>query len=145
VLACAPDDAAHRELCVLVADDSDLLVRLVAEWLEDEGYIPMVATTGRRALDMALLQPPDVALVDLVMPPPDGFEVCDVLLRLPSPPEIILMTGLSDPSRLQRAAERNVAALLRKPFEQEMLLEAVKRAANRRRERTRTLTADHGH
>lgn len=143
VLACAPEDTERRELCVLVADDSDLLVRLIAAWLEDEGYIPMVATTGRRALDVALVQPPDVALVDLVMPPPDGFEVCDALMRLPSPPEIILMTGLSDPSRLERAAERNVAALLRKPFEQDLLLDAVGIAVRRLRERTRPLTADH--
>lgn len=144
VLACSPDETTHREFCVLVADDSDLLVRLIAAWLEDDGYVPMVATTGRRALDIALVQPPDVALIDLVMPPPDGFEVCEALLRLPSPPEIIFMTGLSDPSRLRRVAELDIAALLRKPFSEDTLLEAVEQAVNRRRERDRTLTApDH--
>src|SRR5260221_8337084 len=38
---------------VLVADDSDLLVGLVAAWLEDEGYAVVTATTGQQALDVA--------------------------------------------------------------------------------------------
>lgn len=142
VLTCAPNETARREFCVLVADDSDLLVRLIATWLEDNGYIPMVATTGRRALDMATVEPPDIALLDVVMPPPDGFAVCEALLRLPLPPEIIFMTGLAEPNRLQRIRELQRATLLRKPFDEEILLGAVARAAHRRRERTRALPAE---
>lgn len=135
VLTCVPDE--RRQFCVLVADDSDLLVRLITAWLEDSGYIPMVATTGRRALDVAMAEPPDIALLDVVMPPPDGFAVCEALLRLPSPPEIIFMTGLSEPARLQRIRETHRAALLRKPFDEETLLSAIARAAHRRRDRIR--------
>lgn len=144
VLTCSPDETIHRECCVLVADDSDLLVRLIAAWLEDDGYIPMVATTGRGALDIATLAPPDVALLDVVMPPPDGLAVCEALLRLPSPPEIIFMTGLSEPSRLQRIRELQRTTLLRKPFDEETLLGAVARAAHRRRERARASLLNDG-
>src|SRR3972149_447440 len=86
---------AHTPVRVLVADDSDLLVGLVAAWLEDEGYTVVIASTGRQTLDAAALHRPDVVLLDLIMPQMDGFEVCGKLKRLPTPPEIILMTGVS--------------------------------------------------
>lgn len=142
VLASASVTQKSREqFRVLIADDSDSLVQLIATWLEDEGYVTMTATNGRRALDAAQVQSPDIAVLDLVMPPPDGFSVAESLLRLPSPPDIIFMTGLSDPWRVERAAEFNALTLLRKPFEQEMLMGAVRSAAHRRRERIRTLPA----
>src|SRR5436305_11105867 len=56
---------------VLVADDSDLLVGLIASWLEDEAYAVVVATTGRQALDAAAIHRPDVVLLDLIMPQMD--------------------------------------------------------------------------
>ena len=90
---------------VLVADDSDLLVGLIASWLEDEGFAVVVATTGRQALDAAALHHPDIVLLDLIMPQMDGFEVCGKLRRLPQPPEIILMTGVSDAGHLHRAMD----------------------------------------
>ena len=135
--ACAAQ-AGREQFRVLVADDSDSLVRLIATWLEDEGYVPITATNGRHALDAAQVQSPDIALLDLVMPPPDGFSVAESLLRLPSPPDIIFMTGVCDTWRVERAAELNALTLLRKPFESEMLMGAVRSAAYRRRERIRT-------
>jgi CheY-like chemotaxis protein len=117
---------------VLVADDSDLLLGLVAAWLEDEGYAAVTATTGQQALDAAAVSHPDVVLLDLIMPPPDGFDVCERLRRLPHPPEIILMTGVSDPSHLDRAMDLRAAALLRKPLEADLLIAAVASAVRRR-------------
>ncbi|HEY3885802.1 MAG TPA: response regulator [Vicinamibacterales bacterium] len=124
--------ATGPQVRVLVADDSDQLLGLIAEWLEDEGYVTITATSGRRALDAALVQPPDVALLDLVMPPPDGASVCDALRRQPNPPEIILMTGLSDPERLHTASERDIVAMLRKPLTHEDVVHAVRHAIDRR-------------
>jgi CheY-like chemotaxis protein len=117
---------------VLVADDSDLLVGLVAAWLEDEGYAVVTATTGQQALDVAAASHPDVVVLDLIMPQPDGFEVCAKLARQPHPPEIILMTGTSDTHHLNRAKDLGVATLLRKPLEAETLVAAVASAARRR-------------
>lgn len=131
---------------VLVADDSDLLVGLIASWLEDDGYAVVTATSGRQALDAAAANRPDVALIDLIMPPPDGFEVCGKLKNVPYPPEIILMTGISDPVHLDRATELGVATLLRKPFDAEAVVAAVRSAVRQRTnaDRGRSTTNSHG-
>ncbi len=117
---------------VLVADDSDLMVGLIASWLQDDGYAVVTATSGRQALDAAAVHHPDVVVLDLVMPPPDGFEVCNKLRSLRPPPEIILMTGISDATHLDRVTDLGAVTLLRKPFEAETVVAAVASAARQR-------------
>lgn len=117
---------------VLVVDDSDQLVGLVGMWLEDEGYVVVTAPSGRAALESALENHPDIVLLDLIIPAPDGFAVCDALLRHPRPPEIIIMTGMSDPVRLRLAEDMGAFAVLHKPLTQEGLLDVVSRARRHR-------------
>jgi DNA-binding response OmpR family regulator len=115
---------------VLVVDDSNELTGLVAAWLEEEGYAVITATSGREALDAASVYYPDIVLLDLIMPPPDGFAVC-AALRTPLPPQVILMTGLSDADHVRRALDLGVVALLRKPLTREAVVDAVTVAAER--------------
>ena len=117
---------------VLVVDDSDQLVSLIEMWLEDEGYDVVTATSGRQALESAAAYRPDVVLLDLIIPPPDGLVVCERLRRQPQPPVVILMTGVSDPVRLHRVEEYGVFLLLHKPLAQETVLDAVSRARRQR-------------
>src|SRR5215831_14158545 len=74
---------------VLVVDDSNELLGLIGAWLQDEGYILFTATSGVQAIDIAKSHDPDVVLLDVVIPPPDGFSVCQSLQHLDHPPEII--------------------------------------------------------
>lgn len=117
---------------VLVVDDSDPLVSLVKMWLDDEGYDVVTATSGRQALDAIAAYSPEIVLLDLIIPPPDGFVVCDVARRRAHPPEIVIMTGVMDPRRLRLAEEAGVFTLLHKPLTQETLLDAVSRARRHR-------------
>jgi CheY-like chemotaxis protein len=117
---------------VLVVDDSDQLVGLVGAWLEDEGYLVTTATTGPRAIAAATADPPDVVLLDLILPPPDGFALCEVLRRGPNPPAIVVMTGMTDALRLRQLDELGVFTQLRKPLVQETVLDTVSRARRRR-------------
>ena len=117
---------------VLVVDDSDQLVGLVGAWLEDEGYFVTTATTGQRAIAAAAADPPDVVLLDLILPPPDGFALCEVLQRGPNPPAIVVMTGMTDALRLRQLDDLGVVGILRKPFVEHALLDAVSRARRRR-------------
>jgi CheY-like chemotaxis protein len=133
-----PARTGRPRVQVLVVDDSDQLVALVALWLADEGYAVLTATTGREALDLAGVHHPEIVLLDLIMPHPDGFDVCEELRRQPQPPEVILMTGISDPLRLHRAADLGVVALLRKPLTAESVVDAVATAEKLRRTRLRT-------
>lgn len=113
---------------VLVVDDSDPLVSLIAMWLEEEGYMPVTATSGREALESASAYQPDIVLLDLVIPQPDGIAVCEALRRRANPPVVILMTGVSDPVRLRQAHELGAFMMLHKPFTQETVLDAIARA-----------------
>ena len=115
---------------ILVVDDSDDLRGLISAWLEDEGYAVVTAGSGREALDAAAVYYPDIVILDLVIPPPDGFEVC-AALRNHLPPQIILMTGLSDPDHVRRALDLGVVALLRKPLTREAVVDSVTSAAER--------------
>lgn len=115
---------------VLVVDDADAMVHLLRMWLEDEGCEVFTAVSGRDALDLAATYYPDVVFVDLVMPPPDGFRVCHEL-KTRLAPEIILMTGVSNPDSRRRAAELGVVALLEKPFTREAAMAAYGTAVER--------------
>jgi len=117
---------------VLVVDDSDQLVALVGAWLEDEGYVVATATSGSRAVAAVAAAPPDVVLLDLILPPPDGFALCDLLRRGPRPPTIIVMTGVTDQRRLRQIDDLGVFTVLHKPLLQETVLDAVSRARRQR-------------
>lgn len=117
---------------VLVVDDSNEMLQLLSSWLEDEGYIVATATSGVQALDIARSHDPDIVLLDVVIPPPDGFAVCESLQHREHPPEIILMTGFQDPLRLRRVDELGGPVLLRKPFTNEVIVDTVRQAAVRR-------------
>lgn len=113
---------------VLVVDDNSQMVGLVGMWLENEGYDVVTATSGSQALESCAIHHPDIVLLDLIIPAPDGFAVCQSLRRHAHPPEIILMTGISDPARLRRAEDLGVFALLHKPLLEDAVLDVVSRA-----------------
>ena len=115
---------------VLVADDSPEMLGLMSLWLEDEGCVVATAGSGREALDAAAVYYPDVAFVDLVLPPPDGFAVCEAL-RTRLAPEVVLMTGMPNPGNARRAAELGVVALLIKPLTREAVVAALSTALDR--------------
>jgi DNA-binding response OmpR family regulator len=117
---------------VLVVDDSDQLVALVGAWLEDEGYLVATATTGSRAIAAAAAETPDIVLLDLILPPPDGFTLCRTLQHGSQPPVVIVMTGLLDQVRLRQVDGLGVFAVLQKPLSQEGLLDVVSRAQRQR-------------
>lgn len=115
---------------VLIADDSPEMLGLMSAWLEDEGCVVVTASSGLEALDAAAVYYPDVAFIDVVLPPPDGFSVCETL-RTRLSPEVVLMTGISNPDAARRAAELGVVALLKKPFSREDVLGALATAMER--------------
>ena len=115
---------------VLVADDSPEMLGLMSAWLEDEGCIVVTAASGREALEAAETYYPDVAFLDLVLPPPDGFEVCAALKKRLTP-EIILMTGMPNAQNARRASELGVISLLHKPLTQEAVVGALNIALER--------------
>jgi CheY-like chemotaxis protein len=116
---------------VLIVDDSAEMAGLLAVWLEDEGCAVVTAASGREAIDAAVVYFPDVVFVDVVLPGMDGFHVAAAVRRQQPSPEVILMTGYSNPDSARRAADLGVVALLEKPLTREVALEAFKTAVER--------------
>jgi CheY-like chemotaxis protein len=116
---------------VLIVDDSAEIAGLVSLWLEDEGCAVVTAGSGREAMDAVAVYRPDVVFLDLVLPGLDGFQVCDALRRQPLAPEVILMTGYSNPRYLRRGADLGVVTLLQKPLTRESVISALKMAIER--------------
>jgi len=120
------DDETMRSGTILLAED-DLDIRdIVQEMLEDEGYDVIPARTGKQALDFLSLDPrspPDVVVLDLMMPMVTGWQVLDAIQHDPALagiPVVILTAASQDrPS--------GAAAFLRKPFRAEALLDAIQR------------------
>jgi two-component system, OmpR family, alkaline phosphatase synthesis response regulator PhoP len=67
------DFKQHR---ILVVDDEEDIVGLISFHLEKEGYRVQSALTGSDALDLAFSNPPDLVVLDIMLPEIDGLEVC---------------------------------------------------------------------
>jgi CheY-like chemotaxis protein len=64
---------------VLLVDDEHAIVEALGEILAWEGFTVRSAANGREALDVAALEPPDVILLDVMMPVMDGVETMHAL------------------------------------------------------------------
>ena len=64
---------------ILIVDDEPFNVDYLEQELQDLGYETASAANGREALEKVAAQPPDLILLDLMMPVLDGFEVCRAL------------------------------------------------------------------
>src|SRR5467141_579575 len=92
----------HHET-ILVADDNEANRELLSALLSAEGYKVVLAADGRQALDRVANDSVDLALLDVVMPRPTGFEVCQAMKSKPETRliPVILLTSLnSDADRI---------------------------------------------
>jgi len=112
---------------VLFIDDDPLVGKLVRDLLEQEGYQVAVAISGKEGLNIARAQPPDVFLLDIMMPGMDGFQVCEAIRRddaLRSIP-VVMLTALESQKLNERAFAVGAEACMTKPFSPDRLLNAV--------------------
>ncbi|MDO9347724.1 MAG: response regulator, partial [Anaerolineales bacterium] len=70
-------------LRILVVDDENINLRLVSRLLEMEGYEVVSAQSGEAALHLIEQKRPDLALLDVMMPVMDGYELCRRLRQNP--------------------------------------------------------------
>ena len=76
-------------------DDEPSLIRVVAGYLENEGFVVTTAADGEQALAAARSDPPDVVVLDLMLPGIDGIEVCRQL-RTFTDAYVIMLTARSE-------------------------------------------------
>jgi two-component system, OmpR family, response regulator len=109
---------AARKPRVLIVDDDPLIRGVVRAVLEDGSYVLEEAASGEEALEVADRHPPDVVLLDVMMPGINGFEVAtrmksDVRLK---GAVIVMLTAKNAPEDRRRGMEVGADAYFTKPF-----------------------------
>ena len=126
--------SAREQPLVLAADDDEDILDLVAFRLERSGYTVIVARDGEEALELAAKELPDLAVLDVMMPKVDGFEVTrrlradEATSRMP----IILLTARSQDADVQQGFEAGADDYPRKPFSPDELRARVQAILGRR-------------
>ena len=130
-----PDQPARR---LLVVDDEEDLLELVRYNLSKDGYAVECVATGEEALKSARREPPDLIVLDLMLPAVDGLEVCRRLKADTKTRDIpiIMLTAKSEESDMIAGLERGADDYIAKPFSPRVLTARVK-ALLRRQEAQR--------
>jgi CheY-like chemotaxis protein len=114
---------------VLVVDDDPDILEALSEILEAEGFEIRRARNGKEALERLSPEPPQLILLDLMMPVMDGWEFAQRLRQLPESVSHIPIIVLSaDRNVSNKATGIGAAGYLAKPFELNDLLDMVRRA-----------------
>lgn len=121
-----PRATVHSARVLVVDDDPDTL-DVVTEALATEGWDVVRASSGREALDLAQRSPPDLAVVDLIMPEVTGADVCAAFRRDPrlSSARLLVLSAAEDTRVV--AAECDADGAVTKPFTLALLVREVRR------------------
>ncbi|HVG39389.1 MAG TPA: response regulator, partial [Pyrinomonadaceae bacterium] len=138
----------HRRAKILFIDDDRVLLELGRFSLEHAGYTFLGATTGRDGLRLAREAPPDLIILDYMMPDLSGKEVFQQLLagdeELRFTPVIMLTARTKNSAEERELLELGLSAYLHKPFGYDELLNVIDNVlvASQIRERNRVLEAE---
>jgi CheY-like chemotaxis protein len=116
-------------LRVLIVDDNELTLTLVSKILELDGYQVDVACNAADAFQIIKLRQPDLAILDVMMPDMNGYELCKQLrqdpysLRIP----ILIMTAEGSDQDDDLALACGANYLLTKPFDNDVLRKLIRK------------------
>ena len=114
---------------VLVVDDEPNIVMSLEFLMRRAGFEVAVARNGREALDALDGTPPDLLLLDVMMPEFDGYEVCERIRARPewNATKIVMLTARGREVERERGLTLGADAYVTKPFSTRDLVEQVKR------------------
>ena len=115
---------------VLVVDDDPNVAEVVTRYLERDGFVAELARDGHAALDRALAVPPDLVVLDLMLPGIDGLEVCRRLRAL-APVPVIMLTARGNEADRVIGLELGADDYLAKPFSPRELMARVRAVLRR--------------
>ncbi|MGH9487166.1 MAG: response regulator [Terriglobales bacterium] len=119
---------ASRET-ILLAEDEEIVRKLVVEVLARAGYDVLAAANGILALEAARAHPGAIHLLisDVAMPAMTGLELARQIGQLHPDIRILLISGYSDPTAVEDLKQQAGFAYLRKPFTPQTLLQQARR------------------
>lgn len=128
----SPDTLQGR---ILVVDDELANRSFLHKFLSELGAEVFTAENGEQALEMVSHHHPDLALVDVVMPGIQGYEVCERITQSPEMGQtsVIMVTAKSTASDVENAFAKGAFDYIRKPFHSRELLARVRNALTLKR------------
>jgi len=117
---------------ILLIEDDEALAQLVQLLLERAGYTVQVANNGESGLRLARQSPPNLVLLDILMPDMDGWHVYEGLRRLTDAP-VLFLTALGDEHNITYGLGLGADDYIVKPFGYKELVTRVKAALSRAR------------
>ena len=118
---------------ILLIDDDETLLTLLAEHIQMVGYLPLTAKSGQIGLELAIQEDPDLIVLDVMMPGMDGWQVCEQLRKTTSIP-IIMLTAKSEEVDKLRGFHLGVDDYVTKPFSFAVLVARVNAVLARSRQ-----------
>jgi twitching motility two-component system response regulator PilH len=114
---------------ILVVEDSPTERQLIGKMLQDNGYRVLLAADGNEALAIVERERPALLLLDVVLPGPNGFQICRQLKSSPKTKDIriVLVTSKNQESDRFWGMKQGADEYLAKPFNADELLASVKR------------------
>ena len=135
-----PSDAARKEepvakRSIFVVEDEEDILDLIRHHLLKEGFSVSSATNGAEAVKAMLRKPPDLVLLDLMLPGMDGLEVCRCLKKDAKTADvpILMVTAKDDESDVVAGLELGADDYVTKPFRMKELLARVRAALRRQK------------
>jgi len=117
---------------ILLIEDDEALAQLVQLLLERAGYTVKSASNGEAGLELARESPPDLVLLDILMPDMDGWHVYEALRRITDVP-VLFLTALGDEHNIAYGLGLGADDYIVKPFGYKELVTRVKAALSRAR------------
>lgn len=124
----------------LVVEDEPEIAELLRFRLQREGFDVRVTPSGRTALSMIETNPPDLVLLDLMLPDLDGLEVCRRLKRMPQTRDIpiLIVSAKGEEADIVAGIELGADDYVTKPFSPRVLMARVKNILRRTSDEPRT-------
>lgn len=113
---------------ILVVDDDPSMLDFLTQRLSPEGFAVSTASSGQEGINQAIDLSPDLILLDLRMPIPDGVTVCKALRVNPKTQRIpiLVITGILSPPQLEEAMTSGADDFVSKPIDMTDLLVRIR-------------------
>lgn len=117
----------HKDV-ILIVDDTPANLSMLFDLLGDADYKVLIAEDGESALELAKNRPPDLILLDIIMPGMDGFATCEAFKknRKTSEIPIIFMSALSETEKKLNGFQLGAVDYITKPFKNEEVLARIR-------------------
>ena len=127
---------SKNRVSVAIVDDNDMMRTILRGILRGEEYdVVGEARNGAQAVEIVERMKPDIVCMDVLMPEKNGLDAMIEIKQTLPDTEFIMITGSADPETVQDAIMNGAGGFIVKPFNAARVLDALKKAATRVRQR----------